>query len=154
MRRTIAAATVGILGAVGLGMSVANAPAADASANSRHHKRHHVAKKAKNQIGDPYRYGSTGPGSFDCSGLTSFAYHKALGRNIGRTTGSQWHAGRKVHHRRNLAYGDLVFTSRHHVGMYIGHHKMVVAPHSGTHVQKRSVKGRHIATIRRLVYKH
>lgn len=154
MRRTIAATAVGLLGVMGFCMSVADAPAADASAKGRHHKRHHVARKAKNQTGDPYRYGATGPGSFDCSGLTSFAYRKALGRHIGRTTSAQWKAGKRVHHRRNLAYGDLVFTSRHHVGLYAGHHKMVVAPHSGSHVQVRSLKNRHIARIRRVVHKH
>ncbi|MGH3095987.1 MAG: C40 family peptidase [Streptosporangiales bacterium] len=154
MKKALAATTVGILGAMGFCTSVATAPAADASAKSRHHKRHHVARKAMNQAGDPYRYGSDGPGSFDCSGLTSFAYRAALGRHIGRTTSSQWNAGRRVWHRRNLAYGDLVFTSGHHVGMYVGHHKMVVSPHSGTHVQVRSLTGRHIDRIRRVLYKH
>lgn len=43
---------------------------------------------AQQQIGKPYVYGATGPGSFDCSGLTSYAYKQA-GVTIPRTSQEQ-----------------------------------------------------------------
>lgn len=45
-----------------------------------------VINLAKKQIGKPYVYGASGPSSFDCSGLTSYVYSNAVGKNIGRTT--------------------------------------------------------------------
>src|SRR5689334_4456213 len=32
---------------------------------------------ARNQKGDPYRYGASGPNAFDCSGLVYYATHRA-----------------------------------------------------------------------------
>src|SRR5919205_2259669 len=36
-----------------------------------------IVRIARAQVGDPYRYGAEGPGSFDCSGLVIYAYTKA-----------------------------------------------------------------------------
>ncbi len=36
-----------------------------------------AVEAALNELGKPYRYGSLGPGTFDCSGLTKFAYGAA-----------------------------------------------------------------------------
>src|SRR5690348_3159590 len=44
---------------------------------------------AKKQVGDPYRYGATGPGSFDCSGLVQYAWKKA-GVKLPRVAASQF----------------------------------------------------------------
>jgi peptidoglycan DL-endopeptidase CwlO len=97
------------------------------------------------QLGDPYRWGATGPNSFDCSGLTSAAY-AAAGVGIPRVSRAQWGAGPHVAVDRLLP-GDLVFygdnpadpASIHHVGMYIGNGLMVHAPHTGDVVRVASI---------------
>jgi cell wall-associated NlpC family hydrolase len=97
------------------------------------------------QLGDPYRWGATGPDTFDCSGLTSSAY-RAAGVSIPRVSRAQWGAGPHVQ-LANLLPGDLVFfadnpldpATIHHVGMYIGNGLMVHAPHSGDVVRVASV---------------
>jgi cell wall-associated NlpC family hydrolase len=82
------------------------------------------------QQGKPYSYGATGPGAFDCSGLTSFAYRQA-GITIPRTSKAQAGFGTPVA-KGDLQPGDLVFfySPVSHVGMYIGNGKMV---HSSTY---------------------
>src|SRR5918994_857917 len=97
------------------------------------------------QLGDPYRWGATGPDRFDCSGLTSSAY-RAAGVSIPRVSRAQWGAGPHVQ-VANLLPGDLVFyadnprdpATIHHVGMYIGNGLMVHAPHTGDVVRVASI---------------
>jgi cell wall-associated NlpC family hydrolase len=97
------------------------------------------------QLGDPYRWGATGPNAFDCSGLTSSAY-RAAGAGIPRVSRDQWNAGPHVD-VPNLLPGDLVFYASdtrnpgtiHHVGMYIGNGLMVHAPHTGDVVRVASI---------------
>ncbi|HZI96466.1 MAG TPA: C40 family peptidase, partial [Actinomycetales bacterium] len=87
-------------------------------------------------LGVPYQWGAVGPGSFDCSGLTSWAYRQA-GVSIPRTSRAQYAALPTVP-LAQLAPGDLVFwahgsdpSSIHHVGLYIGEGRMVHAPRTG-----------------------
>ncbi|TDD80622.1 hypothetical protein E1293_20355 [Actinomadura darangshiensis] len=92
------------------------------------------------QKGKPYSYGATGPGSYDCSGLTMKAW-AAAGVNITRTTNSQYAATKRVS-KGDLQPGDLVFFSGlGHVGMYIGNGQMIHAPHTGDVVKISSVDG-------------
>ncbi|WP_328300378.1 NlpC/P60 family protein [Streptomyces sp. NBC_00435] len=86
-------------------------------------------------IGKPYVWGATGPGSFDCSGLTQAAW-RAAGVSLPRTTYTQINAGRRVS-RDQLAPGDLVFfySGVSHVGMYIGNGQMIHAPRPGSTVR-------------------
>lgn len=58
-------------------------------------------------IGKPYRRGSVGPNSFDCSGFTSYVFKK-FGYNLNRTCLSQINQGEKVE-KENLKTGDLIF---------------------------------------------
>ncbi|MEV7970587.1 NlpC/P60 family protein [Sphaerisporangium sp. NPDC088356] len=84
------------------------------------------------QVGKPYRYGGTGPGSYDCSGLTQAAW-RAAGVSLPRTAAEQysWGASRRVS-LNALQPGDLLFASGlGHVGMYAGGGKMVHAPRTG-----------------------
>ncbi|MEV0237418.1 NlpC/P60 family protein [Nonomuraea sp. NPDC050786] len=84
------------------------------------------------QVGKPYRYGGTGPGSYDCSGLTQAAW-RAAGVRLPRTTWTQWSwgANRRVPLDR-LEPGDLLFSKGlGHMGMYAGDGKMVHAPQTG-----------------------
>jgi cell wall-associated NlpC family hydrolase len=105
-----------------------------------------AVRAALGQVGKPYRWGATGPGSFDCSGLVRFAYADA-GLRLPRTSRQQWSAGRHVQ-LADLRPGDLVFYAHdpanpatiHHVGMYVGQGLMVHAPHTGALVRVDAVR--------------
>lgn len=91
--------------------------------------------------GTPYRWGASGKGGFDCSGLTLWAYRKA-GVNLPHSSRSQSGIGTPVA-RGDLRPGDLVFFYRpvSHVGIYVGDGKVLHAPQSGD-VVKISPMGR------------
>ncbi|MDS0525168.1 C40 family peptidase [Clostridium sp. SHJSY1] len=93
-------------------------------------KRQAVVKEAKKYLGKPYKYGASGPNAFDCSGLTSYVYKKALGINITRTTSTQVNQGIAVS-KKDLQPGDLVFPHSGHVQIYIGNGQVIHAPHTG-----------------------
>ena len=40
---------------------------------------------AKKQLGKKYVYGTAGPDTFDCSGLTTYVYKNALGISLPRS---------------------------------------------------------------------
>jgi cell wall-associated NlpC family hydrolase len=94
--------------------SSAGAPSAAAS---------HAVAFAQAHLGDPYVWGATGPGSFDCSGLTWDAYDGS----IPRTSEAQWAALRHIS-AAHLRPGDLVFSywnvdnqaAPNHVQIYVG----------------------------------
>ncbi|WP_188893416.1 C40 family peptidase [Microlunatus endophyticus] len=92
---------------------------------------------AKAQIGKPYVFGATGPGSYDCSGLTMAAW-KAAGVQLDRTSEAQFHDGTPVS-RDQLQAGDLVFfynsSAPSHVGIYVGNGVIIHAPHPGASVE-------------------
>ncbi|MFF9159409.1 NlpC/P60 family protein [Streptomyces longwoodensis] len=94
---------------------------------------------ARAQIGKPYVWGATGPGSFDCSGLTQAAW-KAAGVSLPRTTYDQVDAGTTVP-LSQARPGDLVFFygDISHVGLYIGNGMMIHAPKPGAYVREESV---------------
>ncbi|MBT2453847.1 C40 family peptidase [Streptomyces sp. ISL-86] len=87
------------------------------------------------QLGKPYVWGAEGPGSFDCSGLTSQAWAHA-GRSIPRTSQEQWARLPKVP-LDQLRPGDLVvyFPKATHVALYIGEGKVIQAPRPGAKVK-------------------
>ncbi|EPD60765.1 C40 family peptidase [Streptomyces sp. HGB0020] len=94
---------------------------------------------ARAQIGKPYVWGATGPGSYDCSGLTQAAW-KAAGVTLPRTTYDQVNAGTTVS-LTNARPGDLIFfyDDISHVGIYIGNGMMIHAPKPGAYVREESV---------------
>ncbi|MES9538729.1 NlpC/P60 family protein [Spirillospora sp. NPDC049024] len=100
---------------------------------------------AMSKIGRPYVWGAAGPSTFDCSGLTMWAY-KQVGINLPHYTGSQWNAGTHVS-RSELQPGDLVFfySDLHHMGIYVGGGKMLHAPQTGDVVKIASMDGRPFA---------
>ncbi|MEO7556003.1 MAG: NlpC/P60 family protein [Acidimicrobiales bacterium] len=93
-----------------------------------------VIARAKAQLGKPYVWGAAGPDSFDCSGLTMYAW-QAAGVSLPHYTGSQYAATRHIS-LDQLQPGDLVFYHNFgHENMYIGNGQVIDAPHSGAYVQ-------------------
>ncbi|WP_240136017.1 C40 family peptidase [Streptomyces sp. MUM 178J] len=93
---------------------------------------------AATQIGKPYVSGAEGPNSYDCSGLTQWAYRQA-GVSITRTTYTQQNDGTKIG-RSQLKPGDLVFfNSLSHVGLYAGNNTILHAPKPGAYVRYESM---------------
>ncbi|MFF3216567.1 NlpC/P60 family protein [Streptomyces sp. NPDC002886] len=85
------------------------------------------------QIGKPYVWGAEGPGSYDCSGLTSQAW-LAAGKRIPRTSQEQLRLPKVA--IKDMRPGDLIiyFDDATHVGMYVGGGAMVHAPRPGRNV--------------------
>jgi cell wall-associated NlpC family hydrolase len=102
---------------------------------------------ALGQRGKPYRYGSTGPSSFDCSGLVNYAF-RAVGKPVPRTS-SQLRRWTKPVSRAAAQPGDLGL-SPGHVGIYVSPGVMVDAPNSGGRVSVRKIYARNY-TIGRVV---
>lgn len=102
------------------------------------------------QRGKPYVYGATGPGSYDCSGLTQAAY-RAAGIKLGRATFNQVTEGVPVS-KADLRPGDLVFfySGVSHVGIYLGDGKIVHAPHTGAVVEIAPMSWMPFNTARRV----
>lgn len=98
-----------------------------------------VVDAVYSKIGAPYAWGATGPSSFDCSGLTSWAYAQA-GKQIPRTSQAQASGGTPVA-ISDLQPGDIVayYGGASHVGIYVGNGKIVDALNSGTPVTERSL---------------
>lgn len=95
---------------------------------------------AQSKLGSPYVYGATGPSSYDCSGLTSWAYAQA-GVSIPRTSEAQSGIGTRIYSQSDLQVGDLVFffNDLHHVGLYAGNGQIIHAPRTGTVVRYESM---------------
>ncbi|GGW31763.1 hypothetical protein GCM10010381_15480 [Streptomyces xantholiticus] len=95
---------------------------------------------AQSKIGSPYVYGASGPSSFDCSGLTSWAYAQA-GVSIPRTSQAQASSGTRISSQSQLQQGDLVFFygDLHHVGFYAGNGQVLHAPKPGASVRYESI---------------
>ena len=96
-----------------------------------------AASVAQAQVGKPYVYGATGPGSFDCSGLTGYAY-RAAGKTLPRTALQQYNATAHIP-KSQARPGDLVFmgTPGSHVGIWISPGMMVDAGKPATGVVRR-----------------
>ncbi|MFJ1927352.1 MULTISPECIES: NlpC/P60 family protein [unclassified Streptomyces] len=93
---------------------------------------------ANTRVGMPYQARATGPGSFDCSGLTQWAYHQA-GVEITRTTFTQINQGTRIS-TSQLKPGDLVFfNGNSHVGLYAGGGSVLHAPYPGAFVRYESM---------------
>lgn len=97
------------------------------------------------QVGKSYVYGTAGPNTFDCSGLTYWLYSRHAGVHLPRSSASQASAGVSVS-RSNMQPGDLIFfinpgASRvGHVAIYVGDGQYVHAstPSTGVKVDKTS----------------
>ena len=95
---------------------------------------------ALSREGMSYVYGAAGPSSFDCSGLTSWAWAQA-GVSIPRTSGGQ--AGLPSVPLSQLQPGDLVtyYSPVSHVGMYIGNGQIIHASSPARPIYITTVSG-------------
>lgn len=109
---------------------------ADRAALTRTQKINKVINYAMAQRGDHYKFGAAGPSRWDCSGLAMVSYRQ-IGVKLPHFTGGMLKRGKHIS-RKNLQRGDLVFPSNHHVGIYIGGGKIIVASsgHGKVMVQK------------------
>lgn len=113
-----------------------------------------VISVAKAQMGKPYRWGATGPSSFDCSGLMQYAFKNGAGVSLPRISRDQATVGKKVS-KAELQPGDLVFFAKggriHHVGMYLGNDQYIHAPQTGDVVKISKLSSRTLYTARRVI---
>jgi cell wall-associated NlpC family hydrolase len=100
---------------------------------------HRAVATAAEQIGKPYEWAAAGPDSFDCSGLTMYAWESA-GVSLVHSSGAQYSSLPHVA-RSQLQPGDLVFFGSpiHHVGIYEGGGVMINAPETGENVRRDSI---------------
>src|SRR4051812_3011951 len=89
---------------------------------------------ARAQIGAPYASGGRGPGGFDCSGLTRYAFKQA-GISLGASSFDQYGQGTAVD-KSQIQPGDLVFfntagSGASHVGVATSPTSMISATSHG-----------------------
>lgn len=103
-----------------------------------------VVEMARQYIGDPYVWGGSQPGGFDCSGLIQYVYGKA-GINLPRVSYQQANSGTRVA-LNTLRPGDLVAwdnSSRNngadHIAIYIGDGQIIESPRPGIGVRIRKL---------------
>jgi cell wall-associated NlpC family hydrolase len=116
--------------------AAAAGPAAGSSSVTRAEK---AVAFARAQIGKPCVWGASGPGSYDCSGLTQAAW-KSAGVSLPRSTYDQAGAGSTVP-PADARPGDLIFFHDDigHVGLCTGDGMMIHAPGPGAYVREESV---------------
>jgi cell wall-associated NlpC family hydrolase len=100
-----------------------------------------AARIALRAVGVPYRWGGASPASgFDCSGLVRWTYGR-LGIEVPHSSYALYGLGRQVA-RSRMKPGDMLFFSGlGHMGLYVGHGRMVHAPQSGRNVEVVALGG-------------
>jgi peptidoglycan DL-endopeptidase CwlO len=96
---------------------------------------------AKAQVGKGYRYATSGPATFDCSGLTAAAWESA-GVGMAHYSGAQYQQTIRIG-PGDLQPGDLVFYGpggANHVEIYIGGGMVVSASNPATGVKLAGVR--------------
>lgn len=96
-----------------------------------------VVKFAESQLGRPYVRKGTGQRGWDCSGLTRAAFAR-IGKRMPHKAASQ-HG--KALRRGQARPGDLVKWGNYHVGIYVGHGKVIHAPKPGDRVKRSPLWG-------------
>jgi cell wall-associated NlpC family hydrolase len=140
---TLCLATVGVLGVAENSASAAShvheVALADSGVRSTSHPNSVpdqvgiILKFARAQLGKPYIWGGTGSRGFDCSGLVMKAF-AAAGVRLPRGSIAQATHGKRIS-KKDLRPGDLVFSHRIHVQIYIGGGKVIEAARPGTKIR-------------------
>lgn len=110
----------------------------------------------KQQLGKRYVFGTAGPGTFDCSGLTQYVY-KPQGINLPHHAADQAKLGKPVS-PGDIQPGDLVFSNwgdgpNSHVGIAVSKNQIIDAPHTGAVVRYDNLSDgymSHVTAIRRM----
>ena len=86
----------------------------------------------------PYRWGTAGPDTFDCSGLTQQAWLHGANVSLPHNAAAQKAATQRV---GSPQIGDLVFyySDVHHVAIYVGNGWVMSAPTTGDFVRMKPV---------------
>jgi peptidoglycan DL-endopeptidase CwlO len=93
-----------------------------------------AARFALHEVGVPYRWGGESPSGFDCSGLVRWSYLH-VGIDLPHSSYALYERGTPIS-RQRMEPGDIMFfDGLGHVGLYVGHGRMVHAPYTGTDVQ-------------------
>ncbi len=116
-----------------------------------------VLQFAKAQLGKGYKFNTSGPDTFDCSGLTMAAYAE-IGISIPHYSGAQAYYGTAIDWKQQaIQPGDLVFLASSstgvidHVGIAISATQYIHAPRSGDVVRVGTFPLSRVAAVRRLV---
>ena len=113
---------------------------------------------AQAQLGEPYKFNSAGPDSWDCSGLTLAAYAE-IGISLPHYSGSQIKYGTPVDRTTQpIVAGDLIFLETSvgsgiigHVGIAISSTQWIHSPRTGDVVRIGSIPTTRVIGIRRLL---
>lgn len=120
-----------------------------------------VMRIARAQLGDRWRFGATGPSSFDCSGLVTYAYRMAgdlsmIGNGRYRSASAlyRYFLMRGKTSRTHGTPGDLVvWGNGSHIGIYLGNGMAVSTLSNGVRVHGvRAVTARFTAFLRTGIY--
>lgn len=95
--------------------------------------------EARKQVGKPYVWGAAGPDSFDCSGLTMWAW-RAGGVDLPHFSGAQYSSTTKIP-LSQIQPGDLIYYDNpsQHVALYIGGGQIIQAINSSRPVEYNSL---------------
>jgi hypothetical protein len=111
---------------------------------------------AARQLGKKYVFGSAGPNTFDCSGLTQWVF-KQQGVSLPHHAADQAKMGVAVD-KHQIQAGDMVFSNwgdgaNSHVGIATGPHTIINAPHTGAVVRYQELSASylsHVTAVRRI----
>lgn len=108
--------------------------------------------EAKKQIGKPYVWGGSGPDSFDCSGLTAWAW-KAAGVYLSHSAYTQYFETTRVPVDQ-VQPGDLLFFGPdvegiHHNAIYVGGGEMIEASQTGVPIRYRGWRAKDLVGVGR-----
>ncbi len=108
-----------------------------------------AVQAALSRLGDPYVWGGSGPGAFDCSGLVMWAFQQS-GVFLPHSSQMQSAGGQAVS-LNDMQPGDVVtyYSDASHVGLYIGDGMMVHASTFGVPVAVSPVNNAPIYNVRR-----
>ena len=108
-----------------------------------------AVQAALTRLGDPYVWGGSAPGAFDCSGLVMWSYQQA-GVFLPHSSQMQAGGGQAVS-ADQMQPGDVVtyYSDASHVGLYIGDGMIVHASTFGVPVAVESVNNAPIYNVRR-----